>query len=401
ALLVLFCPSGALLVPFCPSVDSGAEETIIAGYNVTVQERVSPVVLKESSVSLSPESCKVTVTCSTQSSSLKSTFTCTPRTCSEDGGDPAEFVTSDAPLNLYLSNGSIAICNHSNKVSWSNDTMEIKPLCSGFRDNNPNYEILNILCQLVFVIPIIILVICYCWRKKKNHLKVHFDQSSNCDPAAAVYMNPGYQSGRGGSVPMGTDPDKIRLEQSYRRGAQDQGRVRDSGPLSGALGPESCNVTVTCSTQSSSLNSTFTCTPRTCSEDGGDPEEVVTSDARLNLYLSNGLIGICNHSNKVSWSNDTMEIKPLCFKDGMNAISSPRVPLIIISSCLVGIIMAMCTLGICYCKWTKNNHPTDNRETHSPGSEDQSPNCDQSPTVYSLSSVMMTFVTRAFFTPTL
>ncbi|XP_030219576.1 uncharacterized protein LOC115548848 isoform X1 [Gadus morhua] len=148
--------------------------------------------------------------------------------------------------------------------------------------------------------------------------------------------------------------------------------------------PESCNVTVTCSTQSSSLNSTFTCTPRTCSEDGGDPEEVVTSDARLNLYLSNGLIGICNHSNKVSWSNDTMEIKPLCFKDGMNAISSPRVPLIIISSCLVGIIMAMCTLGICYCKWTKNNHPTDNRETHSPGSEDQSPNCDQSPTVYSM-----------------
>ncbi|CAL8326259.1 unnamed protein product [Arctogadus glacialis] len=43
---------------------------------------------------------------------------------------------------------------------------------------------------------------------------------------------PGYQSGRGGSVPEGTDPDKIRLEQSYRQGAQDQGRVRDSGPLS-------------------------------------------------------------------------------------------------------------------------------------------------------------------------
>ncbi|XP_030219579.1 uncharacterized protein LOC115548848 isoform X4 [Gadus morhua] len=141
------------------AVDSGAEETIIAGYNVTVQERVSPVVLNVSSVSPGPESCNVTVTCSTQGSSLNSTFTCTPRTCSGDGGDPAEVVTSDAPLQLYLSNGSIAICNHSNKVSLSNATMEIKPLCSGFRDNNPNYEILNILCRLVFVIPIIILKI--------------------------------------------------------------------------------------------------------------------------------------------------------------------------------------------------------------------------------------------------
>uniref|UniRef100_A0A8C5CJA9 SLAM family member 5-like n=1 Tax=Gadus morhua TaxID=8049 RepID=A0A8C5CJA9_GADMO len=149
--------------------------------------------------------------------------------------------------------------------------------------------------------------------------------------------------------------------------------------------PESCNVTMTCSTQSSSLNSTFTCTNQTCSGDGGDPAEVVTSDVSLNLYLSNGSIAICNHSNKVSWSKATMEIEPLCFEDYVrNAISSPSVPLITISSCLVGFIMAMCILGICYCKWTKNNHPTDNRETHSPGSDDQSPNCDQSPTVYSM-----------------
>ncbi|XP_059914010.1 uncharacterized protein LOC132462473 [Gadus macrocephalus] len=114
------------------AIDSGAQETIIAGYNVIVQERVSPVVLNVSSVSPSPGSCNVTVTCSTQSSSLNSTFTCTPRTCSEDGGDPAEVVTSDARLNLYLSNGSIGICNHSNKVSRSRSTMDIKPLC--FKD---------------------------------------------------------------------------------------------------------------------------------------------------------------------------------------------------------------------------------------------------------------------------
>uniref|UniRef100_A0A8C5FB52 Uncharacterized protein n=1 Tax=Gadus morhua TaxID=8049 RepID=A0A8C5FB52_GADMO len=150
----------------------GKEDKVIAEYNVTVQAvhlfRVSPVVLNVSSVSPSRESCKVTVTCSTQSSSLNSTFTCTPRTCSGDGGDPAEVVTSDAPLNLYLSNGSIAICNHSNKVSWSKATMEIKPLF--LPDNNSNYEKLIILCRSVLVIPIIILVIFYCWRKNsKSH----------------------------------------------------------------------------------------------------------------------------------------------------------------------------------------------------------------------------------------
>ncbi|CAL8326247.1 unnamed protein product [Arctogadus glacialis] len=108
------------------ALDGSDKVVIIADYHVTVQEQVSPVVLNVSSVSPSPESCKVTVTCSTQSSSLNSTFTCTNQTCSEDGGDPAEVVTSDAPLNLYLSNGSIATCNHSNTVSWSKATMEMK-----------------------------------------------------------------------------------------------------------------------------------------------------------------------------------------------------------------------------------------------------------------------------------
>uniref|UniRef100_A0A8C5CQ52 Immunoglobulin subtype domain-containing protein n=1 Tax=Gadus morhua TaxID=8049 RepID=A0A8C5CQ52_GADMO len=108
--------------------ESGLYEAVVISATQDIV-RVSPVVLNVSSVSLSPESCKVTVTCSTQSSSLNSTFTCTPRTCSEDGEDPAEVVTSDGSLQIYLSNGLNAVCNHSNKVSWSKATMEIKPLC--------------------------------------------------------------------------------------------------------------------------------------------------------------------------------------------------------------------------------------------------------------------------------
>ncbi|XP_059913933.1 uncharacterized protein LOC132462418 [Gadus macrocephalus] len=192
------------------AVDASNEVLIIADYHVTVQEQVSPVVLNVSPGSPSSESCKLTVTCSTQSSSLNSTFTCTPRTCSGDGGDPAEVVTSDARLNLYLSNGSIGICNHSNKVSRSKATMEIKPLCfkeAVFHDNNSNYEKLIILCRSVLVIPIIILVIFYCWRKNNNHLKGHSDQSPNCDQAAAVYMNVSLL----GAPPLPLEPADMEL----------------------------------------------------------------------------------------------------------------------------------------------------------------------------------------------
>ena len=43
------------------------------------------------------------------------------------------------------------------------------------------------------------------------------------DPLALPPPQPGYQSGRGGSVPEGTDPDKIRREQSCRRGLRIRG----------------------------------------------------------------------------------------------------------------------------------------------------------------------------------
>ncbi|CAL8366203.1 unnamed protein product [Boreogadus saida] len=173
----------------------GEEDKVIAEYHVTVQERVSPVHLNLSPGSNSSESCKVTVTCSTQSSSLNSTFTCTPRTCSEDGGDPAEVVTSDARLNLYLSNGFNAICNHSNKVSWSKATMEIKPLCfevdaiPRIIQHQENLFII-IPCCLVILILVGILGAIY-KRRKKNKREINSrvidDQSPNGDESPTVY----------------------------------------------------------------------------------------------------------------------------------------------------------------------------------------------------------------------
>ncbi|XP_030258828.1 SLAM family member 9-like [Sparus aurata] len=74
---------------------------------------------------------------------------------------------------------------------------------------------------------------------------------------------------------------------------------------------DSCNLTVTCSTQDSHINSTFTCDNKTCSQEGGERSEVTTSAASLRVYLVNDSI-TCNHSNQVSWTKDVTKIQGFC-----------------------------------------------------------------------------------------
>ncbi|CAL8317053.1 unnamed protein product [Gadus morhua 'NCC'] len=348
------------------AVDVGGEEDkVIAEYNVTVQERVSPVVLKGLSGSPSLESCNVTVTCSTLSYSLNSTFTCTNQTCSGDGGDTAEVMTPDVLLQLYLSNGLNAICNHSNKVSWSNATMEIKPLCFEddvipHTDHHQRKKIIIISsCLVCFIILGCILVALY-KRRKKNKRNINSrgsdDRSPNGDQSPTVY--------------------KAEIIADYHVTVQERVSPVVLNVSSVSLSPESCKVTVTCSTQSSSLNSTFTCTNQTCSEDGGDPAEVVTSDAPLNLYLSNGSITICYHSNKVSWSKATMEMKSvsnLCFKEAVFPDNNSNYEKLIIL-CRSVLVIPIIIWVIFYCWRKKSNH----RKGHS----DQRSNCDQAAAVY-------------------
>uniref|UniRef100_A0A671VDW9 Immunoglobulin V-set domain-containing protein n=1 Tax=Sparus aurata TaxID=8175 RepID=A0A671VDW9_SPAAU len=76
---------------------------------------------------------------------------------------------------------------------------------------------------------------------------------------------------------------------------------------------DSCNLTVTCSTQDSHISSTFTCDNKTCSQEGGERSEVTTSAASLRVYLVNDSV-TCNHSNRVSWTNDMEKAKKLCIQ---------------------------------------------------------------------------------------
>ncbi|CAB1442538.1 unnamed protein product [Pleuronectes platessa] len=79
---------------------------------------------------------------------------------------------------------------------------------------------------------------------------------------------------------------------------------------------DSCNLTVTCSTQDSHhINSTFRCEANTCSqEEGGERSKVTTSGSSLRVYLSKCFSVICSHSNQVSSDEHTTMIRNFCFK---------------------------------------------------------------------------------------
>ncbi|XP_076601838.1 uncharacterized protein LOC143329709 [Chaetodon auriga] len=104
------------------------KRAVTAHYKVSVQDPVSPVDLTVDFVSKSSESCNLTVACRPQDSLISSTFRCYNKSCSEEGGERSEVMTSGASLHVYLVNDSI-ICNHSNQVSWTKDTEMIEHFC--------------------------------------------------------------------------------------------------------------------------------------------------------------------------------------------------------------------------------------------------------------------------------
>ncbi|XP_036842394.1 uncharacterized protein LOC118965563 isoform X2 [Oncorhynchus mykiss] len=112
--------------PYTAVVSGDKEKTIIV-HQLVLQERVEPPVLTVDSNSTVNVTCNVTVTCRGQNTSV--TSSCNSRTCSQVGRERRGAETSTVPLlSVYLAGGSI-ICNHSNQVSWANDTKERVELC--------------------------------------------------------------------------------------------------------------------------------------------------------------------------------------------------------------------------------------------------------------------------------
>ncbi|XP_030015385.1 uncharacterized protein LOC115436624 isoform X2 [Sphaeramia orbicularis] len=112
-------------------VSTRSGQRILVTYNITVLDPVSLVKLTVEPVSSSPDSCNVTVSCTTDDYTISSTLTCTHQTCTNQG-DNSQITPSAASLHIYLSDDSIT-CNHSNQVTWIKDAADIKAFCF----NNP------------------------------------------------------------------------------------------------------------------------------------------------------------------------------------------------------------------------------------------------------------------------
>nr|XP_046176880.1 SLAM family member 5-like [Oncorhynchus gorbuscha] len=155
------------------AVVSGEKDCNVAAYLIKVQERVEPPVLTVDSVSSINGTCNMTVACRGQNISV--TSSCNSSTCSQVGGESRGAETSTVPLlSVYVAGGSI-ICNHSNQVSWANDTKEIKIICvsnSGKSDQEDHtYHVILILtvCGIaIIIIIIIIIVLIVLIRQKQN-----------------------------------------------------------------------------------------------------------------------------------------------------------------------------------------------------------------------------------------
>ncbi|KAM8727910.1 SLAM family member 5-like [Acanthopagrus schlegelii] len=171
-------------------IGSADEQT--TQYKVTVQDPVSPVKLTVDSVSNSSDSCNLTVTCSTQDSHISSTFTCDAKTCSQEGGERSEVMTSGASLRVYLVNDSIT-CNHSNQVSWTKDVTKIQDFCPCHADPKPHSVIAAVSVSITLLFLIIIAAAGFFVLRRRKQKTVSIDNTVYAVPeveAAAQPLDP-------------------------------------------------------------------------------------------------------------------------------------------------------------------------------------------------------------------
>ncbi|XP_076601557.1 uncharacterized protein LOC143329522 [Chaetodon auriga] len=176
---------------------------VTAQYIVRVQDPVSPVNLTVDSVSNSSDSCNLTVACRTQDSLISSTFRCDTKSCSEEGGERSEVMTSGASLHVYLVNDSI-ICNHSNQVSWTEDIEMIEHFCplsavTAEQHNNTVYAL-----GVVPILTVIIAAAFYRHRQKSRSKNIENTVYADPKVTAATQMDQSPTNDTSGASPMST-----------------------------------------------------------------------------------------------------------------------------------------------------------------------------------------------------
>uniref|UniRef100_A0A674CRK6 Immunoglobulin V-set domain-containing protein n=1 Tax=Salmo trutta TaxID=8032 RepID=A0A674CRK6_SALTR len=160
----------SLLLKNLQEGDSGPYTAVVSGEKDSnvgfylFSGRVEPPVLAVDSVSTINATCNVT--CRGQNTSV--TFSCNSSTCSQVGGESRGAETSTVPLlSVYVAGASI-ICNHSNQVSWANDTKEIERMCvpNSGKSDQEDLKLIVTVCGIAIIIIIFIIVLT--WRKQNR-----------------------------------------------------------------------------------------------------------------------------------------------------------------------------------------------------------------------------------------
>ncbi|XP_030015387.1 uncharacterized protein LOC115436626, partial [Sphaeramia orbicularis] len=150
---------------------STSKQEILVAYNITVLDPVSPVKVKVDPVSSSPDSCNVTVSCTTDDYTISSTWTCTNQTCSNQGHN-SEITPLGASLHIYLSDDSVTIiCNHSNQVDWITASAHISPLCPTSPvevHSHTNNSLIIVLITVAVLLIAITAGMFFLYRKKRR-----------------------------------------------------------------------------------------------------------------------------------------------------------------------------------------------------------------------------------------
>ncbi|KAM8839079.1 SLAM family member 5-like [Synchiropus picturatus] len=142
------------------AVIAESEERDIARYRVQVLDPVSPVQLRVVSISERENTCVLNVTCGP----INSSFTNNCKTFSQDGGQQ-EVNLSGSTYRIYHQNSNI-ICNHSNQVSWTNDTVAVRAHCALVCRGPFPIWLVTLIAVLFVVCDLTCGIVCY--KKQRN-----------------------------------------------------------------------------------------------------------------------------------------------------------------------------------------------------------------------------------------
>uniref|UniRef100_A0A4W5LPM7 Immunoglobulin V-set domain-containing protein n=1 Tax=Hucho hucho TaxID=62062 RepID=A0A4W5LPM7_9TELE len=266
-------------------------------------ERVEPPVLTVNSNSTINDTCNVTVTCRGQNTSV--TSSCNNRTCSQVGGESRGAETSTVPLlSVYVAGGSI-ICNHSNQVSWANDTKDIVELCpmksvsssvfvekgqdvrldvQGYMTVKENLKRLNIFTWMFNTSDN---VVTYIHEIETQVTRKYQGRAEFIEGNFSLLLK-NLTEGDSGCYTAAVSAKRNKDVAKYQISVQERVEPPVLTVNSVSSINTTCNVTVTCRGQNTSVTSS--CNSRTCSQSGTKQTTTMLSQSGYEVLSSSSLL---------------------------------------------------------------------------------------------------------------